>query len=490
MSPAFGLRDRAGRPKARDVVVAVCGSCAVTRPVVFRELIRTVNKQSRYVNVYHCPTCYRALPAFRDRASAVSTSVKDKIVVGASDRSKRLWADPDYRRRCSQPKSDETKSKLSAAIKLKFQHDQAYVDAVASARRRYWDNDVYRSARSWDRDRFIAEARAVHGNRYSYDNVVYVGFKQKVSITCPEHGEFQQLPGHHIHFANGCPSCAATRTVSGPQLAIADWLCGLGEVVEVGNRSVLGGLEIDVYLPQRKIGVEYHGLFWHSYGTPETGPQRYRYHFKQTLAERAGIRLLQFYEHEWRDHIPIVQSIILSKIGRLPSVGARCCSITECDLSGFFDANHLQGDRGSANRLALVHDGRVVAGLSLSAHRHGGFEVIRFATLGGLTVAGGLSRLLTNARRRLGMPRLFTYVDRRYGQPSSYCAAGFRLLRATPPGYRYTKNGVVYSRTVFQKQGLARKLPSFDPDLTEAQNMFVNGYRRLWDAGHYCLEML
>jgi hypothetical protein len=58
-----------------------------------------------------------------------------------------------------------------------------------------------------DRDAFIAKARKKHGDRYSYDKVVYEGTDTKVTITCPEHWDFQQTPDNHIH-GKGCPECS------------------------------------------------------------------------------------------------------------------------------------------------------------------------------------------------------------------------------------------------------------------------------------------
>jgi len=52
-------------------------------------------------------------------------------------------------------------------------------------------------------------------------------------------------------------------------------------------------------------------------------------------------------------------------------------------------------------------------------------------------------------------------------------------------GYNYIKNDILYSRQMFQKHKLSHRLDEFDESLTEAQNMFNNGYRRLWDAGHF-----
>ena len=55
--------------------------------------------------------------------------------------------------------------------------------------------------------RFIEKAHQVHGDRYDYSNVEYDGAFKNICIICPEHGEFWQRPGHHLE-GHGCPECA------------------------------------------------------------------------------------------------------------------------------------------------------------------------------------------------------------------------------------------------------------------------------------------
>lgn len=55
-------------------------------------------------------------------------------------------------------------------------------------------------------EKFIAQARKVHGNKYDYSKVVYVYSKTKVCIICPEHGEFWQIPAEHLR-GKGCVKC-------------------------------------------------------------------------------------------------------------------------------------------------------------------------------------------------------------------------------------------------------------------------------------------
>ena len=55
-------------------------------------------------------------------------------------------------------------------------------------------------------EEFIAKAKAVHGDRYDYSKVEYVGQKAKVCILCKEHGEFLQPPYDHLS-GHGCIKC-------------------------------------------------------------------------------------------------------------------------------------------------------------------------------------------------------------------------------------------------------------------------------------------
>ena len=53
---------------------------------------------------------------------------------------------------------------------------------------------------------FISRSRVVHGHRYDYSKVDYVNSLAKVTITCPKHGDFSQLPGAHQQGV-GCFRC-------------------------------------------------------------------------------------------------------------------------------------------------------------------------------------------------------------------------------------------------------------------------------------------
>ena len=53
---------------------------------------------------------------------------------------------------------------------------------------------------------YIEKATLTHGNLYEYSKVNFINSKNKVTIICKKHGEFNQDPYNHL-YGNGCPNC-------------------------------------------------------------------------------------------------------------------------------------------------------------------------------------------------------------------------------------------------------------------------------------------
>jgi hypothetical protein len=60
---------------------------------------------------------------------------------------------------------------------------------------------------------FIEKARAIHGDRYDYSQVNYVNNKTNVAIICPDHGAFPQAPDKHLG-KQGCPNCGGSKPLT------------------------------------------------------------------------------------------------------------------------------------------------------------------------------------------------------------------------------------------------------------------------------------
>ena len=67
---------------------------------------------------------------------------------------------------------------------------------------------VYRMPAKYSQNDFLKKAKKIHGNKYDYSKVIYIGATQKVLIKCNQcNKEFLQNAHSHLRGA-GCPFCA------------------------------------------------------------------------------------------------------------------------------------------------------------------------------------------------------------------------------------------------------------------------------------------
>jgi len=102
---------------------------------------------------------------------------------------------------------------------------------------------------------FIERSKLIHGNKYDYSKVSYVGSKLKVCIICPEHGEFWQKPNDHLS-GHGCHKCNCHNQTK-----------DFNNFIEIANKVHLGKYKYakDCYVNREtktKIICPEHGEFW------------------------------------------------------------------------------------------------------------------------------------------------------------------------------------------------------------------------------------
>ena len=72
-------------------------------------------------------------------------------------------------------------------------------------------HDSRKNKLKYNNQEIINKFKTIHGDRYDYSQVNYQGISVPVSIICPEHGEFLQIPSSHLQ-GNGCPKCGVMKS--------------------------------------------------------------------------------------------------------------------------------------------------------------------------------------------------------------------------------------------------------------------------------------
>lgn len=247
--------------------------------------------------------------------------------------------------------------------------------------------------------------------------------------------------------------------------------------------------ELDIYLPDLDIGIEYCGLYYHSdfFRYPTYHQDKYKY-FKSK-----NIKVIQIFESEWCNRQDIIKSIINHNLKHAATrIFARKCKFTSISISDyrkFLDLNHIQGYTSTLLKYGLKYNDQLVAVCGIGKSRYTkstSHELVRFCVKLNTSVVGGFSKLVSNICNKHNIESLVSYSDLRYFDSHAYESFGFKFSHISKPNYFYYKSNttILQSRLKFQKHKLNKILPVFDKNKTEYENLIINKYFRIHDAGN------
>jgi endogenous inhibitor of DNA gyrase (YacG/DUF329 family)/very-short-patch-repair endonuclease len=277
---------------------------------------------------------------------------------------------------------------------------------------------------------------------------------------------FDHLNNGHIPV---CPNCLKGQ--SKPERIITLFLQENEISFESNNRTVISPFEIDIYIPNKKLGIEINGIYYHTVenlikyrNLSEKEAKKY-HRLKWLLAKDQDIYLLQFWDSEIIRKKEIVLSIISSALGINNRIFAKDCKVKEVEEETaykFFVENHINDEHVLGRNFALLKDNEIIQVISIGKVRFGldGYEIYRLATKKGYTVVGGLKKLIKRAYMEIGFKKLYSYVNLRIFSGKGYEKVGFKRVKITEPDYYYTKDFInLYSRERFMrsKTGIPEK---------------------------------
>jgi len=341
--------------------------------------------------------------------------------------------------------------------------------------------EKYSKSQRLTNEGLIEKFKLIHGDKYCYSKVEYNGYKENITIICPEHGEFEQLVESHLHGGN-CNKCNAV--ISKQELELREFIKSLNIKFETNNRKILNGKEIDIFLPEYNIAIEYNGLYWHSEKFISKD-----YHLNKTNdCEAKNIELIHIFEDEWINKNNIVKSRILNKLKLTnKKYYARKCIIKEIDFitkKKFINENHIQGDCPSKINLGLYYNDELVSIMTFGrrpSFNSSQYELIRFCNKLNTNVIGGASKLLKHFTRNYEPKEIVSYADRRWSAGKLYDVLGFELIQNTKPNWFIINNGTREHRLKYQKHKLVKM--GFDKNKTANQILKENNFIKIYDCG-------
>jgi hypothetical protein len=270
------------------------------------------------------------------------------------------------------------------------------------------------------------------------------------------------------------------------------------------DRKLVAPKELDIYLPEKKLAIEYCGMYWHSFGDAASELKSKHNHFnKHKACKEQNIRLITIFESEWIERNTAIRRLLRNAVGKdKGKLMARKCRLgkpTTQEATAFYERYHPQGGAGSGDHYGLYWRGKLVACMrfSFGSNDRGTgakkrvWTLARYATR--VNVAGGASRLFKAFITEHKPPQVKSFSDNRYFDGGMYSTLGFALDEEIAPDYQvWSKKTGMRPKSHYQRGDLQKRLDEHGLDevfdagtdtRTEAEMTYLMGARRIYDCG-------
>lgn len=272
--------------------------------------------------------------------------------------------------------------------------------------------------------------------------------------------------------------------------------------IQLQDRSVLDGKEIDIYIPQKHLGIEYNGNYWHS----DLLKSKTYHQEKTLLALQKGIRLIHIFEYEWKN--PEMQQKIKSYLSDILTdsknkyiVYGRNTEVHEVsnhESYEFQNKYHLQGQAKASIHIGIFDKKKpdeMLGVMTFGKPRFNDkydYELIRMCFKTGVIIVGGAQKMLKYFIKQYKPSQILTYADLTKFNGSVYEKIGFSKCKSnslTVPNYVWveTNSNKVLKRYQTTKTRLV-ELGMGDESETEDSIMRNSGYLKLYDSGQLKFE--
>jgi len=263
-----------------------------------------------------------------------------------------------------------------------------------------------------------------------------------------------------------------------------------GEIITNSRNILDNNYELDIYIPDKKIAIEFNGNYWHS----DLNKDR-NYHKNKTKAcKEKGIYLIHIFEYEWIENKEgikgylsnILQDTMHTKIyGR----NTRVVEIHDNDIiKDFENYNHLQKYCRASITIGLYSEDNELLGImSFGTPRFNKkyqCELIRLCFKHNINVVGGSEKLFNYFINNYKPESIISYCNASKFNGEVYTRLGFSSNDWTEPNYVWCNSyNDVLPRYQTQKGKLVANGLGTN-DQTEDEILKALGYYKVYDSGN------
>ncbi len=266
--------------------------------------------------------------------------------------------------------------------------------------------------------------------------------KTSLKLKCSK-GHIFDVSVNNFKTTRSCTKCSCVSSKG--QNAIYNYVKTIykGDVV-LNDRKTIKPLEIDIYIPEFNLAIEFDGLYWHC--------ETVKPHIKKRVMEKNAMlcknktNVLMIFEDEWNN--PVKQELIKSMIKHRLGIFSEKLRASKLEIKkinknkeykGFFDKYHLDGHTQASFAYGLFLGDKMVSCMSFrKSFSDKAWEIARFATDYNYKIHGNAGKMVKSFSKEFG-ERLVTFSNNRLSSGKTYQVLGFKeITKTTEPSYYYT----------------------------------------------------
>jgi very-short-patch-repair endonuclease len=260
--------------------------------------------------------------------------------------------------------------------------------------------------------------------------------------------------------------------------------------VITNSKKIVDNYELDIYIPEKKIAIEFNGTYWHS-----TLQKDKKYHQNKTLAcAKQGIRLIHIFEYEWKDEVTqtkikeYLSSLLNDNRNVIYARKTEIKEITSETAKQFLEQYHLQGYIASKINIGCFYENNLIGVLTFGFPRFNHscqYELHRLCWKSNVAVIGGLEKMFSYFKKTYNPTSIITYSDITKFTGNCYLKLGFKVESITEPNYVWVEDSTnkVLPRYQTQKHKLI-KAGLGEETQTEDEIMNSLGYLKVYNSGN------
>ena len=317
---------------------------------------------------------------------------------------------------------------------------------------------------------------------------------KKLSTFKCNNGHTYKARLNDFNMGHRCPNCSGY--ISKGETEVLEFIKSIysGNIIS-NSQKLIYPLELDIYLPDFHLAIEYCGLYYHS---ELNGRKDRNYHLnKYKKCKDKNVHLIQIFEDEWLNKKSICKSRLKSFFNLNEKIYARkteCKTVDKIIANGFMHENHLQGPHKTNIAYGLYYNDELISVMTFchpcvakGGNSHSkNMEIDRFCSKLGVSIIGGASKLFKRYLTDNDPECVISYCDIRWGNGSVYSNMGMTLEHQSKPNYWYLKKSEGFSkryhRYSYRKQQLLKEYNH--PEMTENQLAVHLGMDRIYDCGN------